>query len=579
MRHFPLLIVACLARAAFAADSAELVGEPVLEKPTLHCLGAYWIIKGDANKNAAIAVEYRKAGQPEWRKGMPLFRVEKGAQKGQKGTGMEVPADAWLFAGSVVNLDPDTAYELKLSLKDPDGGAAEKLLAARTIAEPAVAKDAPMYHVAPGAGGGTGTAADPFKGLAAAQAAAKPGDVFLLHVGTYEGTFEIKKSGESGKPIVWRGAGDGEAILDAQGKDAKRPGRGISVSGIHDVWFEKLTLRNADWGIVAHDSARIVVRRCHIHQVDYGFTSTRNTRGDVTGLFLCDNLIEGPCTWPRTKGIEDPRGIQITGEGNIVCYNRVRGFSDAIDTMPSRECAAIDFHNNDCSECTDDGMEMDYSFRNTRSFNNRFTNCFQGISLQPIFGGPVYVFRNSMYNVCMETFKMHNAPSGFLLFHNTCVKRDVPLTVQTPERVRNAIMRNNLFIGTESNYAIQFETKMIDCDFDYDGIGGGPWKMFLKWNKERYPTLQAVKDKAPVYHHLVLVDPATAFASGIKQPADEKTQFPNTTDLRPVAGSAAIDAGQVLPSFNDDFAGKAPDLGAYELGQPVPHYGPRPEGK
>jgi hypothetical protein len=50
-------------------------------------------------------------------------------------------------------------------------------------------------------------------------------------------------------------------------------------------------------------------------------------------------------------------------------------------------------------------------------------------------------------------------------------------------------------------------------------------------------------------------------------------------DLRLKAGSAAIDAGEPLPGFNDGFAGKGPDLGAYEVGQEIPLYGPRPEKK
>ena len=37
----------------------------------------------------------------------------------------------------------------------------------------------------------------------------------------------------------------------------------------------------------------------------------------------------------------------------------------------------------------------------------------------------------------------------------------------------------------------------------------------------------------------------------------------------------AIDAGAVLPNINDGYAGSAPDLGAYEDGQPLPTYGPR----
>jgi hypothetical protein len=41
------------------------------------------------------------------------------------------------------------------------------------------------------------------------------------------------------------------------------------------------------------------------------------------------------------------------------------------------------------------------------------------------------------------------------------------------------------------------------------------------------------------------------------------------------ANSKAVDAGVILPTINDGFAGKAPDLGALEVGQKEPHYGPR----
>jgi len=43
------------------------------------------------------------------------------------------------------------------------------------------------------------------------------------------------------------------------------------------------------------------------------------------------------------------------------------------------------------------------------------------------------------------------------------------------------------------------------------------------------------------------------------------------------AGCTAVDAGVILPNINDGFVGTAPDLGAYERGQPLPTYGPRPE--
>jgi hypothetical protein len=43
--------------------------------------------------------------------------------------------------------------------------------------------------------------------------------------------------------------------------------------------------------------------------------------------------------------------------------------------------------------------------------------------------------------------------------------------------------------------------------------------------------------------------------------------------LRP--GAAAVDRGMRLPTVTDTFTASAPDLGALEIGQPAPQYGPR----
>jgi hypothetical protein len=40
-------------------------------------------------------------------------------------------------------------------------------------------------------------------------------------------------------------------------------------------------------------------------------------------------------------------------------------------------------------------------------------------------------------------------------------------------------------------------------------------------------------------------------------------------------GSAAVDRGIAIANVTDGFTGQAPDLGALELGRPVPVYGPR----
>ncbi|MCE5215571.1 right-handed parallel beta-helix repeat-containing protein [bacterium] len=576
-----LVLLGC-AGCSSAEDASIPLGEPVLEAPTLHCLGAYWVIRGDENRNARVELRFRKAGSADWRLGLPLFRVEKEALRGSRGgTAFAVPSDAWLFAGSALLLEPGTAYELRLNLIDPEGGEAERLLACRTLAEPVRPPDLTPLYVMPGKGGGSGTAQDPFRGLAAAQARAQPGSLMLLGVGVYEGTFEVTKSGEPGHPIVWTARGDGEVILDAQGKAPEVPARAVSASDVHDVWFERLTIRRAQWGLVAHGSSRVVIRRCRFEAVKNGITATRNDGDTLRGLFISDNTLEGPLNWPRPANagdIEEDRGIQVSGVGHVVCYNRVRNFKDAIDTFPSQRCEAIDFHNNEISECVDDGIEMDESYRNTRCFLNRLTNVFQGISTQPVVGGPVYIFRNALYNVTVEPFKMHNSPSGALMLHNTCVKSGMPVMVATSATVRNCVWRNNLFLGTDAAYAAEFTSPMAGCDFDYDGFARIRSGNLLKWNRVRYATLEEVQARSPVEKHAVLVRADQAFASGLQVPGDPAGRAdPESVDLRLRPGCEAVDAGEVLPGLNDGYAGKAPDLGAYELGGDLPHFGPRPE--
>ena len=47
------------------------------------------------------------------------------------------------------------------------------------------------------------------------------------------------------------------------------------------------------------------------------------------------------------------------------------------------------------------------------------------------------------------------------------------------------------------------------------------------------------------------------------------------SELHPQGAEQTVDAGLVIPTVNEDFAGRAPDLGALETGKPTPHYGPR----
>jgi len=574
---FGVLVASGLASAG--PRDAIIPGKVVLEAPTLVCLGVRWYVSGDENANAAVAVSYRAKGEEEWREALPLFRV------GTQGDAEEVEARlrrlpeerGWpfppgnLFAGSIFDLLPDTAYEIRLVLTDPEGGGSTELLEARTRPEPVAPEPQRVLHVAPGGGEGAGSSADPLRGLAAADAQARPGDLLLLHAGVYEGTFTVTGSGEPGRPIVWRGAGDGEAVIDGMGA-----ARAVSATDVHDVFFEGLSIRNSQFALVAHGSSEMVVRRCHFYGNTMGFVGTDNTTR-MRNFYVADNLFEGPATWPRTKGIEAARAVQVCGEGHVVCYNRVRGFGDGIDIMWDTPNRAIDFYGNEVSECTDDAFELDYGVTNVRCFRNRITNCFEGVSAQPVYGGPAYIMRNAMYNLEYSAFKLHNRTMGVVLLHNTSVKAGSPWVLHTPEQVTHVVSRNNLFVGTEAPYGMEFSPPMVACDFDYDGFAGGPFARFARWHGNTYQTWEEFRRESGIEAHGVLLG-VSPFGEAVRTPQDHREQFSlAANDLRLRAGTSALDAGLRLPNINDACRGEAPDLGAYEQGSPLPHYGPRGE--
>jgi hypothetical protein len=577
-----VLLPGCSAFAASGVKSQRLV----MEASTVHCLGARWYVSGDDNGNASVRVEYRAKSEKAWHEGLPMFRVGDGPddQSGEKRL-ESGDRDAWpfalgnFFAGSVFDLKPDTAYELRMTLADPDGGKVVETRTARTKRIPTPPKPKRVLHVIPGDGGGTGTKADPFRGLAAADAAAKPGDLFLVHAGVYPATFEITQSGTAQAPIVWRGAGDGEAVIDGKGRgeNGGLAPRGVSAHQRRHLFFQGISVRNSAYAFVAHGASDLTIQRCHFYQNEFGFTA-HNNEPLMRSFYVSDNLMEGPSTWPRTQGIEDARAVQVSGEGHDICYNRIRGFGDGVDIMGSPTGRAIDFYGNEISECTDDAIELDYGQTNVRAFRNRITNCFEGISTQPLFGGPAYIFRNAMYNLEYTPFKMHNNPSGVLLFHNTIVKTELPWPLYTNAAMGKLISRNNLFVGGRANHAMEFSPKVASMDCDYDGFAGGPYPEFARLQDRRFVTFDEFRAKSGIERHATWLGETVPFATGVTVPADRKTQFQLAiNDLRLAKGSKAIDAGVKLPNLNDGYAGKAPDLGAYELGAPLPWYGPREE--
>ena len=90
---------------------------------------------------------------------------------------------------------------------------------------------------------------------------------------------------------------------------------------------------------------------------------------------------------------------------------------------------------------------------------------------------------------------------------------------------------------------------------------------------------KSLQDYAQTTHqeqHSILIDFDVFVKVSIPDKSDPQRLYkPDEFDFRLRPGSRAVDRGVVLPSITDDFTGRAPDLGAYELERPLPHYGPR----
>src|SRR3954462_14516157 len=129
MRTFVLAIGACvllvasgqylITPASAASDNGVTAGEFIVDPPTLINLGFEWFIQGDDNRNASVDVSYRKQGTTEWKPGMPLLRLQ--GERIKQGDQLDVVSPN-MFAGSILDLEPNTAYEARFVLLDPDGG-------------------------------------------------------------------------------------------------------------------------------------------------------------------------------------------------------------------------------------------------------------------------------------------------------------------------------------------------------------------------------------------------------------------------------------------------------------------------
>jgi hypothetical protein len=258
-------------RVATAAPAAGAVtaGEFLVDPPTLINLGFEWFMQGDDNRNASVEVSYRKQGTADWKQALPMLRLQ--GERIRQGDQLDVVAPN-MFAGSILDLEPDTPYEARFVLRDPDGvsGQATKTVTVRTRPEPMPAAGGALYHVYPP--GYKGARLEPaFEGLmcayditcagtdwaTAGRPRVKAGDTILVHAGVYK----YNRYEYTNDPAMNRTTPlDGTYYLRAKGT----PGRAdvlISDTAAHDhLWHPprvRSSSRTGGGGIGCGELARL----------------------------------------------------------------------------------------------------------------------------------------------------------------------------------------------------------------------------------------------------------------------------------------------------------------------------------
>jgi hypothetical protein len=353
-------------------------GEFIVEPPTLICLGFEWYIEGDENHNAVVEVSYREKGEDPWKKALPLLRIQNEESIATLLSNNIDYIAPNLFAGSIFDLKPDTEYECKFLMSDPDGvqGNPEKIVTVRTRPEPQPYEAGQVYHVYPA--DHVGPKKEPaFPNLTAAYYTGwceadwwnvapprvKPGDMILVHAGVYkddwniygadisgqgmgtlfQGTYYLTAKGTPEKPIVIKAAGDGEAIFDGNGNFNL-----FNVLAADYHYFDGLSIRNTYVAFLAGNknilgSSGLTVKRCHFEDVNKGvhtdWSGSKNFyiadnvfigRHDPETLHTWINFPEHRSPYPYERCLSE-YAVKVAGAGHVICHNYIANFHDGID--------------------------------------------------------------------------------------------------------------------------------------------------------------------------------------------------------------------------------------------------------
>ena len=347
------------------------------------------------------------------------------------------------------------------------------------------------------------------------------------------------------------------------------------------VYFINLTFRHYGQGEYAkalyfNNASDNLVQGCTFAINDLGIGLKRvSHRNVIQDNEFYDTIFDWPWDAVKSGSELETGGVRFyepaTGRGNIIRRNAFHDFFDGFGICPEWTAALTnetDVYDNLVYNVGDDGMETDGQCSNVRIWGNTFHDVLMGISLAPVYAGPVYAMRNVIYRTGMgnneysgSAFKFNSGygRSGpMYLFHNTCdaaLPDNDGLMIGEPGTWEVIVARNNIWAGTA--YALTNYNPSQRLDLDYDDLYTTQSGELAWW------------DGLPDHHLNTLAELQTATGQELHG-HNVLPGFANagSGDYRLSPGSSLIDAGVLIPGINDRgahaYRGLAPDIGAFE---------------